>query len=209
MVLRSSNRISRVPPYLIRPILLLVRGCHPLWPHFPMCSDHNHGSAGPRSLAATNGVSIDVLSSGYLDVSVPRVCLLHLYIQCKITLRLGFPIRKFTDQSLFAAPRDLSQRITSFIACACQGIHQMPLRHLIVLITIMRRQPCSKPTNIWLSRSVDCQISKLKRQSKRSINYSVNLPAWTRGGLAFPDGTIKRQAKGKPNDAADVRIYHA
>ncbi|WP_409519032.1 hypothetical protein, partial [Rhizobium etli] len=27
-----------------------------------------------------------------------------------------------------------SQRITSFIACACQGIHQMPLRHLIVLI---------------------------------------------------------------------------
>ena len=29
---------------------------------------------GPRSLATTNGVSIDVLSSGYLDVSVPQVC---------------------------------------------------------------------------------------------------------------------------------------
>ncbi len=28
---------------------------------------------GPRSLAATNGVSVDVLSSGYLDVSVRRV----------------------------------------------------------------------------------------------------------------------------------------
>ena len=27
----------------------------------------------PRSLATTNGVSIDVLSSGYLDVSVPWV----------------------------------------------------------------------------------------------------------------------------------------
>ena len=38
------------------------------------------------------------------------------------------------DQSLFAAPHGLSQRITSFIACACQGIHQLPLRHLIVLI---------------------------------------------------------------------------
>jgi hypothetical protein len=48
--------------------------------------------------------------------------------------RVGFPIRKSPDQSLFAAPRSLSQRITSFIACACQGIHQMPLRHLIVLI---------------------------------------------------------------------------
>ena len=38
------------------------------------------------------------------------------------------------DQSLFAAPHGFSQRITSFIACACLGIHQMPLRHLIVLI---------------------------------------------------------------------------
>ena len=193
-------------PTRIRVSFLPVRGYHPLRPNFPEGSSSKEIRhwPGPRSLATTNGVSVDVLSSGYLDVSVPRVCLLHLCIQCKITLRLGFPIRKFTDQSLFAAPRDLSQRITSFIACACQGIHQMPLRHLIVLITIMRRQPCSKPTNIWLSRSVDCQISKLKRQSKRSINYSVNLPAWTRGGLAFPDGTIKRQAKGKPLSATDA-----
>jgi hypothetical protein len=28
---------------------------------------------GPRSLATTSGVSFDVLSSGYLDVSVPQV----------------------------------------------------------------------------------------------------------------------------------------
>lgn len=48
--------------------------------------------------------------------------------------KVGFPIRKFTDQSLFAAPRDLSQRTTSFIASQRQGIHRMPLRHLIVLI---------------------------------------------------------------------------
>jgi hypothetical protein len=48
--------------------------------------------------------------------------------------KVGFPIRKSPDQSLFATPRGLSQRITSFIACACQGIHRTPLRHLIVLI---------------------------------------------------------------------------
>ena len=48
--------------------------------------------------------------------------------------KVGFPIRISTDQSIFAAPRGFSQRITSFIGCACQGIHQMPLRHLIVLI---------------------------------------------------------------------------
>ena len=46
----------------------------------------------------------------------------------------GCPIRKFSDQSLFAAPRNLSQRTTSFIASQHQGIHQMPLSRLIVLI---------------------------------------------------------------------------
>jgi hypothetical protein len=73
---------------------------------------------GPRSLATTNGVSVDVLSSGYLDVSVPQVCPLT-GTPCGV----GFPIRKSPDQSLFAAPRGLSQRITSFIACMRQGIH--------------------------------------------------------------------------------------
>ena len=40
--------------------------------------------AGPRSLAATKGISVDFFSSGYLDVSVPQVCLLQLCIHCKI-----------------------------------------------------------------------------------------------------------------------------
>lgn len=52
---------------------------------------------------------------------------------------MGFPIRKFPDQSLFAAPRDLSQRTTSFIASQRQGIHRTPLRHLIALIANARR----------------------------------------------------------------------
>ena len=38
----------------------------------------------PRSLATTSGVSVDVLSYGYLDVSVPRVRFLSLCIQDKI-----------------------------------------------------------------------------------------------------------------------------
>ena len=50
----------------------------------------------------------------------------------------GFPIRKSTDQSLFAAPHGLSQRTTSFIACVRQGIHQMPFCHLIALIINVR-----------------------------------------------------------------------
>ena len=46
----------------------------------------------------------------------------------------GFPIRKSSDQSLFAAPRSISQRTTSFIASQHQGIHQMLLSRLIALI---------------------------------------------------------------------------
>src|ERR1700710_3338349 len=56
---------------------LLVRGYHPLRLCFPdrfQLSRIDHWP-GPRSLATTNGVSVDVLSSRYLDVSVPWVCL--------------------------------------------------------------------------------------------------------------------------------------
>ena len=65
---------------------------------------------------------------------------MSLCIQNMMTLRSGFPIRKSTDQSLLTAPHGLSQRATSFIASQCQGIHQMPLRHLIVLITTMHHK---------------------------------------------------------------------
>ena len=37
-------------------------------------------------------------------------------------LTVGFPIRRSPDRSLFAAPRSLSQLITSFIGSWCQGI---------------------------------------------------------------------------------------
>ena len=56
-------------------LALPIRGYHPLRPCFPdrfrlslMCH-----WPGPCSLATTNGVSVDVLSSRYLDVSVPWV----------------------------------------------------------------------------------------------------------------------------------------
>ena len=38
----------------------------------------------PISLATTFGISFDFSSSGYLDVSLPRVPLMHLLIQCMI-----------------------------------------------------------------------------------------------------------------------------
>ena len=41
------------------------------------CLSSNYHWPGPRSLAATNRISVDVFSYGYLDVSVPRVRFLH------------------------------------------------------------------------------------------------------------------------------------
>ena len=48
-----------------------------------------------------------------------------------VEYQVGCPIRKFMDQSLFSAPHNLSQSITSFIASYCQGIHQTPFSRLI------------------------------------------------------------------------------
>ena len=57
----------------------------------------------PRSLAATDGVSIDFLSFGYLDVSVPRVGSLA---GSAVLPALGFPIRKSPDHRVLArSPR--------------------------------------------------------------------------------------------------------
>ena len=58
---------------------------------------------------------------------------------------MGFPIRRFLDQRSFAAPQDLSQRTTSFIASQRQGIHQMLLRHLITLMIDVRSAAVHRP----------------------------------------------------------------
>ena len=77
MVPPCSDRIARVPPYS-RIILRVTRtGLSPTKARrskrFRLSQDYHW--PGPRSLATTSGVSVDVLSSRYLDVSVPWVCL--------------------------------------------------------------------------------------------------------------------------------------
>ncbi len=72
----------------------------------------------PVSLAATQGIAFAFSSSGYLDVSVPRVCLQYPMDSGKDAAPLrttGFPIRKSPDQSLLTAPRSISVLVPSFI----------------------------------------------------------------------------------------------
>ena len=61
--------------------------------------------ADPVSLAATSRISVDFFSYRYLDVSVPRVRLITLYIQIMITalLQLGSPMRTPPDHRSFAS----------------------------------------------------------------------------------------------------------
>ena len=76
-------------------------------------------------------------SSGYLDVSVPRVPFAYTIDSCMDTAALpavSFLIRRSTGQSLFAAHRSLSQLVTSFFGAWCQGIHPMPLLALIIYV---------------------------------------------------------------------------
>lgn len=128
MVLPCSDRVSRAPPYSRPSGDITHKGLSPTMVRLSrlFCLFSRRHWPVPRSLATTSRISVDVFSSGYLDVSVPRVCLMHLCIQCMILIRGGCPIRKSTDQGVLTTPRGLSQCVTSFIAFWCQGIHQVP-----------------------------------------------------------------------------------
>ena len=94
--------------------------------------------------------------------------------------KVGFPIRKSADQSFFAAPRGLSQRSTSFIASQRQGIHRMPLRHLIALIINAHRtrragRSCDRPDidekdQLASSRSTRRRAVKLADMGVRAVS---------------------------------------
>ena len=78
------------------------------------------------SLAATQEIDVSFFSSGYLDVSVPRVPFYETMNSSHDDWALpqpGFPIRISTNQCLLAAPRSFSQLATSFFGVWCLGIH--------------------------------------------------------------------------------------
>ena len=96
MVPPVSHRVSRVRRYSGSSLIQFafrLRGSHPLWLAFPYHSAkllHRYVSPQPqrinplvwplpRSLATTCGISVDVFSSPYLDVSVQAVPFLHLF----------------------------------------------------------------------------------------------------------------------------------
>ena len=149
MVPPSSDKITRVPSYLICDRWCVVYGAVTLYrstsQKIPL---HHLSSADTRSLAATKAISIDFFSWGYLDVSVPLVCSAWLCIHHTVTLRPGFPIRTsqvitgfVTSPALFAdlhvlhrlwLPRHPPYTLSHLII--------QPLYHSYVAILAIRRR---------------------------------------------------------------------
>ena len=96
-----------------------------MWSYNPLAALTSRVWALPLSLATTYGITIVFSSSGYLDVSVLRVC--FLLPGCIDFINTGFPIRTLPDRLLFADPRYFSQLITSFFASESLGIPHTPL----------------------------------------------------------------------------------
>ena len=143
MVLPASHRIPRVPRYsgAICPCPTSLTGLSPSLAGLSRpfsspivvcrCSSTpsvRRPSVWPlsSSLATTKEIEFSFFSSGYLDVSLPRVPSYRTMDSSGGDWALpqpGSPIRKSQDQSLLAAPLSLSQLIASFIGNQCHGIH--------------------------------------------------------------------------------------
>ena len=112
MVPPVSHGVSRVPRYSgsdLKHIVFRLRGSHPLRQAFPdlstklvlRCDRPQPQRINPlvwplpRSLATTYGISVDVFSSPYLDVSVQAVPYVHLFYSMHVDWILSSRVTPF------------------------------------------------------------------------------------------------------------------
>ena len=114
MVSPCSDRITRVPPYSSLLLFEIRTGLSPTKAQFSnwfQLEKQKHWP-GPRSLATTKGISVDFFSSGYLDVSVPRVSFATLWIQVAITTEVvGFPHSDISGSKLVCQLAEAFRRL--------------------------------------------------------------------------------------------------
>ena len=141
MVHPYSLRIPRVRRYSGYCSLLFrfhLRGSHTLRRAFPCASVNSRIRLAvrtpeillppvwplPLSLATTRGISFDFSSSGYLDVSVPRVPRIYLWIQHMLrdSSSRGFPHSEICGSKLICSSPQL--------IAACHVLRRLPMpRH--------------------------------------------------------------------------------
>ena len=112
----------------------------------------------PRSLAATSAISVDFLSSGYLDVSVPPGCPLPAYVVRREVPELrsgGLPgIRRPAGQSVLPPPQ---------IIAACRVLRSLPMP---------RHPPCAR--NIFASFALSPALRQ-GRPSKSKVFSGIHI----------------------------------
>ena len=140
-----SHGVSRVPRYSGYPLTsssFQIQDSHLLWLAFPHHSSSRQmlnagpypGKLGlpvwppPRSLATTCGISVDVFSSPYLDVSVQAVPPVRLWIHRTVTryCRAGLPHSVISGSTLMCSSPKL------FAAC-----------HDLLRLLMPRHPPCA------------------------------------------------------------------
>ena len=136
----SCPAVLRIPA---APFRFQIRGSHPLWPAFPCrSSSFQSRDAGPYpekpcgpsvwpsplSLATTRGISVDVFSSPYLDVSVQAVPFRNLWIQLRMTAfyAAGFPHSEISG----------SMRM-------CRSPELIAACHVLLRLLMPRHSPCA------------------------------------------------------------------
>ena len=100
----------------------------------------------PRSLATTSGISVDVFSSPYLDVSVQAVPLIHLWIQCMIPCG-GFPHSEISGSKLI-----------------CSSPKLIAAYHVLHRLLMPRHSPCAL---------ISLTITSLTNREKSNIGSLV------------------------------------
>src|SRR6266487_1145893 len=123
--------------------------------------------AGPRSLAATKGIAVAFSSSGYLDVSVPRVCFPRLRSGWRTLRSVGLPHSEILGSQLVCS----SPRLIS----AYHVLHRLPVpRHppcaLTRLISVSR---CDSSTPQHTTRQLSKSESVAKPQGVSRKSYGL------------------------------------
>ena len=82
----------------------------------------------PRSLATTNGISVDFFSSPYLDVSVQAVPLIYLCIQYMMT---AYCAAGLLHSDICGSP------------CICHSPQLFAAYHVLLRLPVPRHSPCA------------------------------------------------------------------
>ena len=158
----SCSALLRIPLGFIK---LRIPGYHRLRPHFPECSSRLISSHNvvlqPHICRNIHGLGYSAFARHYLRnhylFSFPTGTKMFQFPALasisdgwylfKIT---GCPIRKSSDQRLFAPTRSLSQLITSFIASESQGIRHAPLLTFFHQTRILTTE-WTAIKNVWMT----------------------------------------------------------